>query len=127
MSTVSHEFTGTPGEIVVGGAVGDPDAALEINFERLVTSLLVANHGDRPIQVGSHFHFAETNAALEFDRAEAWGRRLDIAAGTSVRFEPGIERMVQLVPFVGRRRVPGLRGLAAGPLDTQGHLDGSRR
>jgi urease subunit beta len=71
--------------------------------------LVVRNTGDRPIQVGSHFHFAATNPALEFDRAVASGHRLDIPAGTSVRFEPGVEREVTLVPLAGRRVVPGLR------------------
>ncbi len=77
----------------------------------------VLNAGDRPIQVGSHFHFAEANRALEFDRAAAWGRRLAIPAGTALRFEPGLARSVTLVPLSGARRVPGLRGLAGGPLD----------
>ena len=80
-------------------------------------TITVLNVGDRPIQVGSHYHFAETNAALRFDRATAWGCRLAIPAGTAVRFEPGIERTVELVALAGRRRVSGLRGFAAGPLD----------
>jgi urease subunit beta len=79
--------------------------------------LLVGNTGDRPIQVGSHYHMAEANPALRFDRAAAWGCRLAIPAGTSVRFEPGIEREVELTPLRGRRVVHGLRGEAAGPLD----------
>jgi urease subunit beta len=69
----------------------------------------VANAGDRPVQVGSHFHFAQANAALRFDRERAWGRRLNVPAGTAVRFEPGIEREVSLVPLAGRRVVPGLQ------------------
>jgi urease subunit beta len=81
--------------------------------------LTVVNQGDRPIQVGSHFHFAEANKALAFDRDTAWGMRLAIAAGTSVRFEPGIVREVELVPLGGNRVVLGLRGLAAGPLDSR--------
>ncbi len=72
------------------------------------TELEVTNTGDRPVQVGSHFHFAQTNAALRFDRAVAHGQRLDIAAGTAVRFEPGIQRRVTLVPLAGARVVPGL-------------------
>lgn len=80
-------------------------------------TLTVANQGDRPIQVGSHFHFAEANKALLFDRDAAWGMRLAVPAGTSVRFEPGISRQVELVPLAGRRVVPGLRGLAGGPVD----------
>jgi urease subunit beta len=77
----------------------------------------VRNTGDRPVQVGSHFHFAESNAALDFDRDAAWGHRLAVPAGTSVRFEPGMPRDVDLVALRGNRVVPGLRGLAAGPLD----------
>jgi urease subunit beta len=92
----------------------------------------VVNGGDRPVQVGSHYHFAEANHALLFDRATARGQRLDIAAGTSVRFEPGITRTIQLVPIGGDRVVAGLRGEVAGPLDspsgqaaaTQGRGDG---
>jgi urease subunit beta len=76
------------------------------------TSLTVLNRGDRPVQVGSHYHFAEANPALEFDRAAAWGGRLDIPAGTAVRFEPGLPREIALVPIGGRRIVTGLRGLS---------------
>ena len=79
--------------------------------------MTVRNTGDRPVQVGSHFHFAEANAALDFDRKAAWGHRLGVPAGTSVRFEPGIPRDVTLVALAGARVVPGLRGLAGGPLD----------
>src|SRR6185295_7101506 len=97
---------------------------IEINVGRPVTVLRVENAGDRPIQVGSHYHFAEANPALSFDRAAARGQRLDVPAGTSVRFEPGIVTEVALVPFVGRRIVAGLRGQVAGPLDTvAGPLD----
>jgi urease subunit beta len=78
--------------------------------------LVVVNRGDRPVQVGSHYHFAEANPALAFDRTAAWGQRLAVAAGTAVRFEPGIEREVTLVPLGGTRLVPGLRGEAGGPL-----------
>ncbi|GIF03491.1 urease subunit beta [Actinoplanes siamensis] len=101
-----------PGEILHG------DGAITINPGRPRREVTVRNTGDRPIQVGSHFHFAESNAALEFDRAAAWGHRLAIPAGTSVRFEPGLPRDVVLVPLAGDRIVPGLRGLAGGPLDT---------
>ena len=80
----------------------------------------VANTGDRPVQVGSHYHFAEANPALSFDRAAAWGRRLAIPAGTAVRFEPGIEVEVRLAPIGGYRVVAGLRGEVAGPLDRPG-------
>jgi urease subunit beta len=100
-----------PGEIFVA------EGPLALNAGLEVTELRVMNAGDRPVQVGSHFHFAEANAALEFDREAAWGKRLDVPAGTAARFEPGIEREIQLVPLGGARRVPGLRGLAAGPLD----------
>lgn len=101
-----------PGEVLVGS---DP---VDINAGRPVTKLdRVANSGDRPIQVGSHYHFAEVNPALEFDRKAAWGRHLNIPAGTSVRFEPGMEVNIELVPFGGNRIVPGLRAECAGPLD----------
>lgn len=82
--------------------------------------LSVLNTADRPIQVGSHYHFAEANPALAFDREAAWGRRLAIAAGTSVRFEPGVEREVGLIEIRGRRVVPGLRRGVGGPLDARG-------
>ena len=100
-----------PGEVISG------DGEIVINLGRAVLALTVSNTGDRPVQVGSHYHFAESNAALEFDRVAAWGHRLAVPAGTSVRFEPGLPRDVELVPLAGRRVVPGLRGLAAGPLD----------
>jgi len=100
-----------PGEIFAG------DGDIEINAGRPVLTMTVRNTGDRPVQVGSHYHFAESNAALEFDRAAAWGHRLAVPAGTSVRFEPGMPRDVSLVPLAGRRIVPGLRGLAGGPLE----------
>ncbi len=86
------------------------------------TTLEVLNRGDRPVQVGSHYHFAEANPALSFDRAAAWGRRLDIPAGTAVRFEPGLAREVALVPIAGRRVVTGLRGEAGAR--NGGRLDG---
>jgi urease subunit beta len=92
-----------PGELVT--APGE----LELNAGRERRSLRVLNTGDRPIQVGSHFHFADVNDALSFDRAAAAGFRLDVPAGTSVRFEPGADRSVGLVALGGRRRVPGLR------------------
>ena len=99
-----------PGEMVV-----EP-GELELNAGRAVLSLVVANTGDRPIQVGSHYHFYETNAALSFDREAARGYRLDIAAGTAVRFEPGQTRTVQLVALSGERKVYGFRGLVQGAL-----------
>jgi len=100
-----------PGEVLFG------EGPVSLNEGRPVTSLRVANTGDRPVQVGSHYHFAEANPALDFDREAAWGQRLDVPAGTGVRFEPGIERQVALVPLGGARVVPGLRGLAGGPVD----------
>lgn len=100
-----------PGELLP--AAGE----IELNAGRPTTTMKVANSGDRPIQVGSHFHFFEVNAALQFDRAAAKGMRLDIPAGTAVRFEPGDEREVTLVPFVGSREVYGLNALVNGPLD----------
>jgi len=99
-----------PGELLVD------DGELELNPGRVTLALVVENTGDRPIQVGSHYHFAETNAALRFDRAAARGMRLNIASGTAVRFEPGQQRSVELVAFGGDRIVHGFRGLAGGPL-----------
>jgi urease subunit beta len=100
-----------PGEILtVAGEI-------EINVGRERAKLVVANAGDRPIQVGSHYHFAETNAALIFDRRAAYGFRLDIAAGTAIRFEPGQERTVALVALAGERRVYGFRAEVMGELE----------
>jgi urease subunit beta len=92
-----------PGEILPG------DGPVALNAGRPVLTLIVANTGDRPVQVGSHFHFAQANAALRFDRDLAWGCRLNVPAGTAVRFEPGVDREVALVPLGGRRVVPGLQ------------------
>ena len=86
------------------------DGEIELNKGRKTVSLSVANTGDRPIQVGSHYHFAETNAALKFDRGAARGMRLNIASGTAVRFEPGQQRTVELVAYAGDRQVWGFRG-----------------
>ena len=99
-----------PGELHV------QDGEIELNAGAGVTVLTVANTGDRPVQVGSHYHFAETNPALDFDRAAAAGKRLDIAAGTAMRFEPGQERDVRLVPLSGARRVIGFNQRVMGPL-----------
>jgi urease subunit beta len=95
------------------------DGEIELNAGRSTIRLTVANTGDRPIQVGSHYHFAETNAALAFDRAAARGFRLNIAAGTAVRFEPGQERAVELVALGGERVVYGFTGAVMGPLEGQ--------
>ncbi|MGW4458916.1 urease subunit beta [Streptomyces albidoflavus] len=100
-----------PGEILYA------DTPVLVNEGRPVTGLTVLNTADRPVQVGSHYHFAEANPGLDFDRAAAHGKRLEIAAGTAVRFEPGIPVDVRLVPLSGARVVPGLRGAVAGPLD----------
>jgi urease subunit beta len=100
----------TPGELLTDG----PDIVL--NPGRRTITLIVENSGDRPIQVGSHYHFAETNAALSFDRVAAQGMRLNIASGTAVRFEPGQQRTVELVDYAGDRIVFGFRGLTQGPL-----------
>lgn len=99
-----------PGEIIT--AKGD----IELNADRKAIKLKVENTGDRPIQVGSHYHFAETNPALRFDRKAAYGHRLDIAAGTAVRFEPGQAREVPLIPLAGKRRVYGFRQDVMGKL-----------
>ena len=100
-----------PGEMIV------LPGEIELNAGRETVRLLVGNKGDRPIQVGSHYHFYEANEALEFNREQAKGMRLDIPAGTAVRFEPGDEREVQLLPFVGSRQVYGFNGKVNGMLD----------
>jgi urease subunit beta len=92
-----------PGEIIPG------HGPVLLNAGRPVLTLVVSNTGDRPVQVGSHFHFAQANFALDFDRDAAWGHRLNVPAGTAVRFEPGVEREVSLVPLAGRQVVPGLQ------------------
>jgi urease subunit beta len=99
-----------PGELFI------PDGDIELNAGRNTVMLTVANTGDRPIQVGSHYHFFETNPALRFDRNKARGMRLDIAAGTAVRFEPGQSREVQLVELAGQRVIYGFRGEVQGKL-----------
>ena len=104
-----------PGELIPADA---PDLVLNEGLPG--KTLLVANTGDRPIQVGSHFHFYEVNEALRFDRAAARGFRLDLPAGTAVRFEPGDERKVQLVALAGLREVFGLNGRVNGPLEAEG-------
>jgi urease subunit beta len=102
---------------VVPGEYFLQDGLVELNAARETISVRVANSGDRPIQVGSHTHFFEVNAALEFDRAPARGRRLDVPAGTSLRFEPGESRDVTLIPLAGRRVAFGMNALVNGPLD----------
>ena len=100
-----------PGELLA--APGD----IELNTGRATVTVVVANRGDRPVQVGSHFHFFEVNASLAFDRAAARGFRLDVAAGTAIRFEPGQSRTVRLVALAGDRIVFGFNGAVMGPLD----------
>ncbi|MBG0811342.1 urease subunit beta [Methylosinus sp. H3A] len=100
-----------PGEIIPA------EGEIILNEGRATISLAVANTGDRPIQVGSHYHFGETNSALQFDRAKARGMRLDIPAGSAVRFEPGQTRIVTLVPYAGERAVYGFNGAVMGPLE----------
>lgn len=100
-----------PGEVLYG------TGELEINQGMEVTSLRVSNTSDRPIQVGSHYHFAEVNAGLDFDRRAAWGKRLNVLSGGAMRFEPGADEQVELVPIQGQRIVAGLRNLSGGSLD----------
>jgi len=101
---------------MIPGEIWTPEGELELNVERPKVSVKVANTGDRPIQVGSHYHFYETNSALAFDREATRGFRLDIPAGTAVRFEPGQTREVTLVAYAGARRVFGFNGKVMGPL-----------
>ena len=102
--------------VMIPGELFIKDGEIELNAGRKTITLTVANTGDRPIQVGSHYHFFETNPALEFDRRKARGMRLDIAAGTAVRFEPGQTREVQLVALAGKRTIYGFRGEVMGKL-----------
>jgi urease subunit beta len=102
---------------MIPGEIFPADGDIELNAGQKIVTLEVANTGDRPIQVGSHYHFAETNPALSFDRDLARGRRLDIPAGTAVRFEPGQSRKVTLVPFGGARKVFGFNQKVMGELD----------
>ncbi|MER6944926.1 urease subunit beta [Nonomuraea sp. NPDC000554] len=102
---------------MIPGEYAHPDGGIPLNPGRERVTVRVVNTADRPVQVGSHYHFAAANPALEFDRTAAWGMRLDVPAGTAVRFEPGVERDVALVPIAGNRVVPGLRQEWAGPLD----------
>ena len=101
---------------MIPGEYALKDGDIELNVGRAVISISVANSGDRPVQVGSHYHFAETNLALNFDREKAKGYRLNIAAGTAVRFEPGQSRTIELVQFAGKQEIYGFRGDVMGPL-----------
>jgi urease subunit beta len=109
-----------PGEMFVD------DGDVEINAGRVTVKVTVANSGDRPVQVGSHYHFFEANPALAFDRAATRGFRLNIPAGTAVRFEPGQERTVELVAYAGDRNVYGFRAAVMGPLDEAGKKSGKK-
>jgi urease subunit beta len=102
-----------PGEVIT------VDGNITLNEGRTPIVLTVANTGDRPVQVGSHYHFFEVNPALSFDRARSRGMRLDIPSGTAIRFEPGQSREVQLIPYAGARRVVGFRGAIMGDLDNK--------
>ena len=115
--TVHHPIPSGPPSALAPGAILPADGVISLNVGRAAFTLEVSNTGDRPIQVGSHYHFAETNPALLFDRARARGFRLDIPAGTAVRFEPGQTRTVDLVAYDGDRVVQGFRGEVMGPLD----------
>jgi urease subunit beta len=110
-----------PGEMIVA------DGEIELNAGRRTLRLEVTNRGDRPVQVGSHYHFAETNAALDFDRAAARGMRLSIAAGTAVRFEPGQSRSVELVDYAGARTVYGFNARVMGALDKPKRKTGAKK
>lgn len=101
---------------MIPGEVMPAEGTITLNPGREAVMVMVANTGDRPVQVGSHYHFAETNPALEFDRAQALGMRLDIAAGTAVRFEPGQRREVRLIPIGGDRKIYGFNGRVMGAL-----------
>ncbi len=101
-----------PGELI------PEDGFIELNKGREITTLKVANISDRPIQIGSHYHFFESNKGLEFDRRQSLGKRLDIPAGTAIRFEPGDQREVSLVPYAGKRKVSGFNGLINDSLKT---------
>ena len=102
---------------MIPGELFPASGTLTLNADRKTITLMVANTGDRPVQVGSHYHFAESNSALDFDRTAAQGMRLDIAAGTAVRFEPGQRREVNLIPFSGGRMIYGFNQKVMGTLD----------
>ena len=104
---------------MIPGEVIPAEGEIVLNADLPVTTIRVANKGDRPVQVGSHYHFHEANTLLDFDRAKARGMRLDIPAGSAVRFEPGQTREVVLIPFGGKRHVVGFQSAIMGPLDTR--------
>lgn len=116
--TIHDPFDAPPGDIEIHpGKVDFVDESVPLNPESGVTEISVHNRADRPVQVGSHYHFYEANEGLEFDRAQAYGKRLNVPAGMSERFEPGDRRTVELVRIEGERKVLGLRGLVGGPLE----------
>jgi len=104
---------------MIPGEIDTVDGDIELNAGRVTVRVVVTNSGDRPIQVGSHYHFYETNHALQFEREQARGRRLNIAAGTAVRFEPGQRREVELVEYAGQRRVYGFQAKVMGALEKE--------
>lgn len=120
--TIHDPIRGAASRVVPGEYLLE-DGEIELNAGRPVTPLTVANRADRPIQIGSHFHFFEVNAGLHFDRAAAYGQRLNIPAGTAVRFEPGEERDIELVPLGGTREVHGMNALVSGELEDTGMKD----
>ncbi|WP_111977756.1 urease subunit beta [Algibacillus agarilyticus] len=103
---------------MIPGEIKTDPGEHQLNVGRVKTKLIVTNHGDRPIQIGSHYHFYEVNPALHFDREIAKGQRLDITSGTAVRFEPGQQREIVLIPYAGKRRVYGFRGDVMGDLES---------
>lgn len=113
MATTKKPKVKTEADVPVGGLLL-ADSAIEINAGYPVTKLKVRNTGDRPIQIGSHFHFFEVNPKMEFDREQAFGKRLNIPATTAIRFEPGDEKEVELVPYQGKRHIQGFNGLVNG-------------
>jgi urease subunit beta len=118
MFSLSPQFLLTMRAMIPGEVIAEA-GEIELNAGRRTIKMVVANTGDRPIQIGSHYHFFETNQALHFDRAAARGFRLNIAAGTAVRFEPGQQRTVELVALAGARIVFGFKGAVMGPLDAR--------
>jgi urease subunit gamma/beta len=119
--------TSRSGDDMIPGEYLLESEPIEINAGRTRSRVAVTNRGDRPIQVGSHCHFFEVNRALDFDRAAAYGMRLDVAAGTAVRFEPGDSREFELVAIGGRRELFGINGLVDGPLDGDGRRDAASK
>jgi urease subunit gamma/beta len=116
--TVHNPITFTKKDEIPGEYLID-EGEIELNKSSDITSIEVINKGDRPVQIGSHYHFFEVNSALDFERSQAYGKRLDIPAGTSVRFEPGSSKKVNLIPYSGKRYMSGFNGLVEGFLDDE--------